>query len=733
MRFMQTHENLVCTTKIYVEKSDVYIVKQRFTDNLMDYMEEEKASPCVKEMSRFSDEIILNFMSQLSSVISHLHHLGYVHGLGELIPQHVYMTDMYSRLVLDVGKSVNVFNEKDVQDRADSYLSNAFVAPEIKRSIQGCEWSKCKNTDKGDVFVLGVIFYMIITLSSVSMLNDIFLPSNEESYLTLVERRMKDVGCDEKHIVLVIRCLSEDPTRRPRASHVHFILTQLEREMEENKLLAWNTKQTLAASEKNIAKQSMKYAKKKAQYTVLDKSMKVNDNYSRFAEGIVLNQSRALHHGWLSKQRKLSKWTERYFFLSDFNYLYCCLGTEEPLTVTHKTKIAHDQFIINANVAVKNSKGFVFKLVTENETLVLSAPTEQAKTEWINALRGISHTPRPLPDTVNVSQPAESLLYSTETNIDIEENRDDDFNERLKELHNLKVRMIDYKNVTIVKKIAQGGFGQVFLVTLIDDITQKKQQFAMKVMLESDMTKDEFRDFLNEVRIMSLLDHPNILPLYGVCCDRERLCIFTKYMSLGGLDAMLANQIFTLPQRVRLLLSVAKGMAYLHSRTPAVIHRDLKPANLLVDESYNVHVSDFGLSRIKTKTMGKTAYVSTWNYMPPEKMRAPEETQLPESEQDRIEEAGDVYSFAIIMYEIVTMLPVFPNAMYPMQIANLVGRGERPKFPVAEELVSQSLITAQEVELYAQLRELITTSWNQTPTKRPSFVQLVHRIEDLLQ
>jgi len=544
---------------------------------------------------------------------------------------------------------------------------------------------------------------------------------------------MKDVGCDEKHIVLVIRCLSEDPTRRPRASHVHFILTQLEREMEENKLLAWNTKQTLAASEKNIAKQSMKYAKKKAQYTVLDKSMKVNDNYSRFAEGIVLNQSRALHHGWLSKQRKLSKWTERYFFLSDFNYLYCCLGTEEPLTVTHKTKIAHDQFIINANVAVKNSKGFVFKLVTENETLVLSAPTEQAKTEWINALRGISHTPRPLPDTVNVSQPAESLLYSTETNIDIEENRDDDFNERLKELRNLKVRMIDYKNVTIVKKIAQGGFGQVFLVTLIDDITQKKQQFAMKVMLESDMTKDEFRDFLNEVRIMSLLDHPNILPLYGVCCDRERLCIFTKYMSLGGLDAMLANQIFTLPQRVRLLLSVAKGMAYLHSRTPAVIHRDLKPANLLVDESYNVHVSDFGLSRIKTKTMGKTAYVSTWNYMPPEKMRAPEETQLPESEQDRIEEAGDVYSFAIIMYEIVTMLPVFPNAMYPMQIANLVGRGERPKFPVAEELVSQSLITTQEVELYAQLRQLITTSWNQTPTKRPSFVQLVHRIEDLLQ
>jgi serine/threonine protein kinase len=201
-------------------------------------------------------------------------------------------------------------------------------------------------------------------------------------------------------------------------------------------------------------------------------------------------------------------------------------------------------------------------------------------------------------------------------------------------------------------------------------------------------------------------------------------------MHQGGVNSVLQRLKLSLKKRLELLQQTACGMHYLHTREPAIIHRDLKPENLLVDRTNKVVISDFGLSRLKSKTMGKTAYVSTWNYMPPEKMKSPEENNF-ESDEG-VDEAGDVYSFAIIMFEVITLLPVFPLAKFPMQIANLVGRGERPKFLSFEEMIQSELADSTDERVYNTLVQITTKAWSQDPHSRPSFQELQIIIEQCM-
>jgi serine/threonine protein kinase len=82
---------------------------------------------------------------------------------------------------------------------------------------------------------------------------------------------------------------------------------------------------------------------------------------------------------------------------------------------------------------------------------------------------------------------------------------------------------------------------------------------------------------------------------------RPNLCIVTEYMKQGSLRELLANKgvRLTWEQKMKLLHCTALGINYLHSLHPVIVHRDIKPSNLLVDETWNVKVADFGFARIK--------------------------------------------------------------------------------------------------------------------------------------
>ena len=141
----------------------------------------------------------------------------------------------------------------------------------------------------------------------------------------------------------------------------------------------------------------------------------------------------------------------------------------------------------------------------------------------------------------------------------------------------------------------------------------------------------------------------------------------------------------------------ARGMSYLHSRSPPVVHHDLKPANLLVDSHWTLKVSDFGMSRLKHNTyLSSKSPGGTPEWMAPEVLR-----------NDPTDERSDVYSLAVILWELITLKYPWEELSSPVQIVVQVAfLHRRPKLP--------TWLPAEAVALLQQC-------WHKDPDERPAF------------
>ncbi|CAM9599544.1 unnamed protein product [Choristocarpus tenellus] len=143
-------------------------------------------------------------------------------------------------------------------------------------------------------------------------------------------------------------------------------------------------------------------------------------------------------------------------------------------------------------------------------------------------------------------------------------------------------------------------------------------------------------------------------------------------------------------------------MNYLHSHHPPILHRDLKSANLLLDDSFNVKICDFGLARLKALTNSMTGNCGTVQWMAPEVLA-----------NQKYSETADVYSFGIVCWELLSRVCPY-EGMSQIQVAVAVlNSGLRPIIPDW---------------CPPFFRNLIEVSWQQDPTLRPSFHQVLENI-----
>lgn len=109
---------------------------------------------------------------------------------------------------------------------------------------------------------------------------------------------------------------------------------------------------------------------------------------------------------------------------------------------------------------------------------------------------------------------------------------------------------------------------------------------------------------------MSSLRHPNVLLFMGACVETDSFLIVTELMSKGSVESLLRKpETFTslsFKTKMQMAKQAAQGMNWLHLNDPVFIHRDLKTGNLLIDESWNVKISDFGLTHVKAHREGFT-------------------------------------------------------------------------------------------------------------------------------
>ncbi|KAL5997774.1 hypothetical protein ACLOJK_008704 [Asimina triloba] len=190
------------------------------------------------------------------------------------------------------------------------------------------------------------------------------------------------------------------------------------------------------------------------------------------------------------------------------------------------------------------------------------------------------------------------------------------------------------------EKLGRGGFGSVFSGTLADGT-----KIAVK-RLEN--VGQGMKEFLAEVETIGSIHHINLVRLIGYCAEKSHRLLVYEHMSNGSLD----NWIFNKSQhpalywqtRKQIILDVAKGLAYLHEECrQRIVHLDIKPQNILLDDRFNAKVSDFGLSQLINRDQSQVLT----------NMRGTPGYLAPEWHQLRITEKTDIYSFGVVVLEIV--------------------------------------------------------------------------------
>ncbi|PPD66099.1 hypothetical protein GOBAR_DD37024 [Gossypium barbadense] len=156
------------------------------------------------------------------------------------------------------------------------------------------------------------------------------------------------------------------------------------------------------------------------------------------------------------------------------------------------------------------------------------------------------------------------------------------------------------------------------------------------------------KSFVAEVQAIGSIHHFNLVSLVGFCAEKFNRLLVYKYMANGSLDRWIfnKNQESALRWHIRkkIIIDIAKGLAYLHEGcNQKIIHLDIKPQNILLDENFNARVSDFGLSKLIGREQSRvvTTMRGTPGYMAPEWLSS------------IITEKADVYSFGIVVLEIL--------------------------------------------------------------------------------
>ncbi|MGH7321003.1 MAG: protein kinase domain-containing protein, partial [Candidatus Rokuibacteriota bacterium] len=215
----------------------------------------------------------------------------------------------------------------------------------------------------------------------------------------------------------------------------------------------------------------------------------------------------------------------------------------------------------------------------------------------------------------------------------------------------------------ILERVGRGGMGTVFKAQ--DPVLSRL--VALKVISgEVDVTDELKARFFREARACAKLNHPNIIIVYDLGEDADRLFIVMELLEGEELKRLIGERKhLPLEEKLSLMIQVCDGLHYAHER--GVVHRDIKPGNIFVQRNGQVKILDFGIARIAATDTGltRTGFImGTLRYMSPEQARG------------RVDHRSDIFSVGTVFYELLAYRPAFDREN-PIEILEQL-RSENP-------------------------------------------------------
>ncbi|XP_076026044.1 mitogen-activated protein kinase kinase kinase 20 [Genypterus blacodes] len=254
--------------------------------------------------------------------------------------------------------------------------------------------------------------------------------------------------------------------------------------------------------------------------------------------------------------------------------------------------------------------------------------------------------------------------------------------------------LIKFDDVLFHEKCGGGSFGSVYRARWIS----ADKEVAVKKLLQIE----------NEVEILSVLRHRNIIQFYGAIVEPPNYGIVTEYASRGSLYQYLSSEEseeMDMDQIMTWATDIARGMHYLHSEAPVkVIHRDLKSRNVVLTSDKVLKICDFGASKFLTHTT-HMSLVGTFPWMAPEVIQS-----LP------VSETCDTFSYGVVLWEMLTREVPF-DGLEALQVAWLVvEKHERLTIPSC---------------CPASFAQLMRKCWMTEPKERPVFRQILSTLDSM--
>ncbi|PRP84431.1 putative leucine-rich repeat receptor-like protein kinase [Planoprotostelium fungivorum] len=270
-----------------------------------------------------------------------------------------------------------------------------------------------------------------------------------------------------------------------------------------------------------------------------------------------------------------------------------------------------------------------------------------------------------------------------------------------------KTSIIDYHGITDMKEIGSGAFGIVFKAAW------RELSVAVKQIKSEHVSKEQVESFLLEVAILqNLRPHPNLVMFIGMTIPPQPLTMITEFCDGGSLYDYIRKNKVDFDLKMKWINGIALGMLHLHKEN--VVHRDLAVRNILLTKYLEPKVSDFGMSRVTEAAENEGAHIAVLTRVNRTATNiGPIKWMSPEALTERNYSAkSDVWSFGVVIWEIVTESDPFPG-ISPVEVAvAVVSQGRRLDIPDTDP----------------QLQTLMRICWSDLPQDRPNFAQIVRAL-----